>query len=144
MKRSVKAAAVAALLFATSLAGGCGQVKLGYIDGSRVVEEAPQLKAVVEESNQKMEEIQKEAEDAFAKKENPTAEDFQQAQMEMQQKFQSISSAYAVQLRQKLDVAVGEVVKAKGLDAVVESEKLQPSVLVGGTDITDEVIQKLQ
>ena len=144
MKLSAKAAAAAVLLLITSVSGGCGQVKLGYVDSNRVVEESPQLKAVVDESNQKLEEIEKEAEEAFAKKENPTPEDFQKAQMEAQQKFQSVSQAYAIQLRQKLDVAVGEVVKTKGLDAVVDSAKERPSVFVGGTDITDEVIQKLQ
>ena len=37
-----------------------------------------------------------------------------------------------------------DVVKSKKLDVVMDSSKAYPSVLSGGEDITDEVIQKLQ
>ena len=40
------------------LTSGCGQVKIGYIDGERVTKEAPQISALVEEGNQKIMEAQ--------------------------------------------------------------------------------------
>ena len=126
------------------LLGGCGQVKMGYVDTERVAQEAPQLKSVAEEATQKLAEAQQQAEAEFAAKQNPTEEDFRNAQVELQRKMASINQIYMTQLRQKLDVAVGAAQKDKKLDAVVDSTKVQKTVLLGGVDLTDEVIQKLQ
>ena len=126
------------------LLGGCGQVKMGYVDTERVAQEAPQLKSVAEEATQKLAEAQQQAEAELAAKQNPTEEDFQNAQVELQRKMASINQIYMTQLRQKLDVAVGAAQKDKKLDAVVDSTKVQKTVLLGGVDLTDEVIQKLQ
>ncbi len=145
MKLNKRNLALVAGLFAVTFAmAGCGQVKVGYVDGSRVVDEAPQLKAVLDEGNQKLEEAAKEAETAFTQKQNATDEEFQKAQEDAQKKMNSINQAYSTQLKQKLDVAVAGVVKDKGLDVVMDSAEMRKSVLQGGMDITDEVIQKLQ
>ena len=48
------------------------------------------------------------------------------------------------QLQQKRNAAVADVVKDKDLDVVMESSKMEPLVMKGGVDITDEVLQKLQ
>ena len=45
---------LAAAFAATMLMSGCGQVKIGYIEGSRVMQEAPQVKSLVDEGNQKI------------------------------------------------------------------------------------------
>ena len=73
-----------------------------------------------------------------------TTEEAQQLQMETQRKMAGLNQMYTTQLEQKLNVAVQDVVKEKKLDIVMDSTKQQPSVLTGGVDITDEVIQKLQ
>ena len=52
---------LAAAFAATMLMSGCGQVKIGYIEGSRVMQEAPQVKSLVEEGNQKINEAREEA-----------------------------------------------------------------------------------
>ena len=39
---------------------------------------------------------------------------------------------------------MGQVAKEKQLDAVLESNKEQQSVYLGGIDVTDDVIAKLQ
>ena len=44
----------AAFLSSTLLMTGCGQVNIGYVDGARVMEESPQIKAVIEENEQKI------------------------------------------------------------------------------------------
>ena len=74
-----------------------------------------------------------------------TTEEAQQLQMETQRKMAGLNQMYTIQLQQKLDVAVQDIVKEKKLDIVLDSgTKTQPSVLTGGVDITDEVIGKLQ
>lgn len=130
------------------LTSGCGQVKIGYIDGERVTKEAPQISALVEEGNQKIMEAQQQASQDVQKKlqENPnmSEEDAQKVQADAQRKVQGLNQSYALQLRQKLDVALGAVAKEKKLDAVVNNAPSQPTAVTGAVDVTDEVIQKLQ
>ena len=144
MKYTSKAAA-AVLLTASMFAAGCGQVHIGTMDRERVQTEAPQIKAVVTEANEKLMEAQQEAQAKFEASPNMTTEEAQQLQMETQRKMAGLNQMYTIQLQQKLDVAVQDIVKEKKLDIVLDSgTKTQPSVLTGGVDITDEVIGKLQ
>ena len=131
-------AAAAVLLAASALTAGCGQVHVGTLDRERVQEEAPQLKAVVDEANAKLTEAQQEAQAKFAAKES------QQLQIETQRKMAGLNQMYSIQLEQKLNTAIEDVVKNKKLDVVMDSSDRYPSVLSGGLDITDEVIGKLQ
>ena len=64
MKYTSKAAA-AVLLSASMFAAGCGQVHIGTMDRERVQTEAPQIKAVVTEANEKLMEAQQEAQSKF-------------------------------------------------------------------------------
>ena len=73
-----------------------------------------------------------------------TPEEAQQVQMDAQRKMAGLNQVYSVQLEQKMDAAVQEIVKDKKLDVVMDSSKKYPTVISGGTDLTDEVIQKLQ
>ena len=137
-------AAAAVLLVGSLFTAGCGQVHVGTLDRERVQEEAPQLKAVVTEANAKLMEAQQEAQAKFESNPNMTTEEAQQLQMETQRKMAGLNQMYSVQLEQKLNVAIEDVVKSKKLDVVMDSSDRYPSVLSGGSDITDEVIQKLQ
>ena len=114
------------------------------IDRARVQEEAPAIKAVVAEANTKLMEAQSEAQAKFEANPAMTTEEAQQLQMETQRKMAGLNQMYSVQLEQKLNVAVQDVVKEKKFDIVMDSSKTYPSVIMGGTDITDDVIQKLQ
>ena len=143
MKLKRKSIAIVLMSFSL-LMGGCGQVKMGYVDTERVAQESPQLKTIAEEATQKLMEAQQQAETDFAAKENPTDEEFQNAQVELQKKMSSINQIYMTQLRQKMDAAVASALKDRELDAVVDSTQVQKTVLLGGVDLTDEVIQKLQ
>ena len=71
-------------------------------------------------------------------------EDAQKAQMDAQRKLQGLNQSYALQLRQKLDVALGAVAKNRKLDAVVNNSKEQPIAITGAVDVTDDVIKQLQ
>lgn len=137
-------AAAAVLLTASTFAAGCGQVHIGTLDRARVQTEAPQIKAVVTEANEKLMEAQQEAQAKFAANPNMTTEEAQQLQMETQRKMAGLNQMYMTQYEQKLNVAVEDIVKEKHLDIVMDSSKTNPSVIVGGADITDEVIGKLQ
>ena len=137
-------AAAAVLLAASALTAGCGQAHVGTLDRERVQEEAPQLKAVVDEANAKLTEAQQEAQAKFAANPKMTAEESQQLQIETQRKMAGLNQMYSIQLEQKLNTAIEDVVKNKKLDVVMDSSDRYPSVLSGGLDITDEVIGKLQ
>ena len=138
-------AAAALLLVGSTVLAGCGQVHVGTVDRARVQEEAPQLKSVVDEANTKLMEAQQDAQSKFAANPNMTAEESQQLQMDTQRKMAGLQQMYSIQLEQKLNVAVQDIAKEKHLDVVMQDgAQPYPSVLVGSTDITDEVIGKLQ
>ena len=147
LRKKTAAAMIMALLCAT-LASGCGQTKIGYIDGERVSKEAPQINSLIEEGNQKIEEAQTQASQELQKKmhENPnmSQEDLQKAQMDGQRKIQGLNQSYSLQLRQKMDVALAAVSKNKKLDAVVNNSTDQPVAVTGAVDVTDDVIAQLQ
>lgn len=149
MKLRKKSTVLLAVAFASLLLmSGCGQVKIGYIDGDRVSKEAPQISALVDEGNQKLQEEQTKAEQDLQQKlqENPnmSQEDAQKLQLDAQRKLQGLNQSYALQLRQKLDVALGAVAKSQKLDAVVNNAKEQPIAITGAVDVTDDVIKQLQ
>ena len=138
------AAPAAVLLAASIFTAGCGQVHVGTVDRERVQNEAPQLQSLVAEANTKLAEAQAEAQQRFQANPNMTPEEAQQVQMDAQRKMAGLNQVYSVQLEQKMDAAVQEIVKDKKLDVVMDSSKKYPTVISGGTDLPDEVIQKLQ
>lgn len=146
MKFTKKSTALLACAFAATLVmSGCGKTQIGYIDGDRIMKEAPQITSLVEEGNQKITEAQDEAtKDLNEKKGTMSDEDFQKAQQDAQRKIAGINQSYSIQLKQKLDQALAEVSKEKKLDAIVDNQQMQKVVVEGGIDVTDEAIQKLQ
>lgn len=147
MKLSKKA--LAGMLSALTIAvmtAGCGEVNIGYIDETRLNEECPQIKAATEEWQKKLEELQnttmQQLNDAAAK--GATQEEIGKIQQEAQMKAAAMNNDFQSQTRTKVDIAIDEVAKAKKIDTVVKSSKDNKTVVSGGTDITDDVIQKLQ
>lgn len=124
---------------------GCGKAKIGYIDGDRIMKEAPQIQSLVEEGNAKIQQAQEDAEkDLVEKKGTMSDEDFQKAQADARRKVASLNQSYSVQLKQKLDAALADIAKEKKLDAVVDNQAQQKVVIEGGIDVTDDAINKLQ
>ena len=146
MKFTKKSTVLIACAFAATLVmSGCGKTQIGYIDGDRIMKEAPQITSLVEEGNQKITEAQDEAtKDLNEKRGTMSDEDFQKAQQEAQRKIAGINQSYSIQLKQKLDTALADVAKEKKLDAIVDNQQMQKVVVEGGIDVTDEAIQKLQ
>lgn len=144
MKLSKKIMTVA-LLVASLFMTGCGsQVNIGYIDGGKIMSDAPQIKAVIEEGEKKAQEIQQETMTTLESNPEWTEEEKTKALGEMQRKLVGINQAYSTQLKYKFDEAIAGIAQAKKLDVVVDSSENQKIILMGGIDITNEVIQKLQ
>ena len=144
MRFGKKSALVAALGAMLVLSAGCGKASIGYVDGSKVME-APQIKQLVEEGNAKLAEAEQKAESELQKDQaSMSAEEFQKAQQQQQQKMVGIQQQYATQLKQKGDAAVQTAVKDKKLDVVVDNEANAKIVITGGIDVTDDVVKNLQ
>ena len=139
-------AALMSVLCAAALFAGCGKVNVGYVDQNRIQNEAPQIKASIEEMQGKMTEVQKEAEQKLqeASSSGASDEDMQKLQQQLQMKAAGVQQQYAIQIKAKVDAAMDDIVKAKKLDTVVNSNGKDGVVVRGDVDITEDVIQKLQ
>ena len=139
-------AAVMSVLCAAALFAGCGKVNVGYVDQSRIQNEAPQIKSSMDEMQSKRAEVQQEAEQKFqeAGASGASEEDMQKLQQQMQMKVAGVQQQYAIQIKAKVDAAMDDIVKEKKLDTVVNSNGKDGVVVSGGVDITEDVIQKLQ
>ena len=146
MKLTKKSRALLVLGVAAVLVmSGCGKAKIGYIDGDRIMKEAPQIQSLVEEGNAKIQQAQEDAEKDLAEKKGTMSdEDYQKAQADARRKVACLNQSYSVQLKQKLDAALADVAKEKKLDAVVDNQAQQKVVIEGGIDVTDDAINKLQ
>ena len=146
MKHKKKSSAVLVQAVASMLVmSGCGKAKIGYIDGDRIMKEAPQIQSLVEEGNAKIQQAQEDAEKDLAEKKGTMSdEDYQKAQADARRKVAGLNQSYSVQLKQKLDAALADVAKEKKLDVVVDNQAQQKVVIEGGIDVTDDAINKLQ
>ena len=140
MKLTKKSRALLVLGVAAMLVmSGCGKAKIGYIDGDRIMKEAPQIQSLVEEGNAKIQQAQEDAEKDLAEKKGTMSdEDYQKAQADARRKVAGLNQSYSVQLKQKLDAALADVAKEKKLDAVVDNQAQQKVVIEGGIDVTDD------
>ena len=135
------------LLLTTVLSSGCigdRQANIGYFNAERIDQEAAQIKAIEEEANTKMAALQKEFLALEAQAATMSPEEMARAQQEQMAKMQAASQQYQMQIRQKVDVALDEIAKEKKLDAVLQNSSLEKMVILGGTDITEDLIQKLK
>ncbi len=134
-------------LLAAILASGCAgerKASIAYFNSDRIDQEAPQIKAIEEEAKTKIEAMQKEALELIMKQGEMTPEEFQAAQQEQMMKMQATGQQYQMQIRQKVDVALDEICKAKKIDAVLQNSSLEKTVILGGIDVTDDLIEKLK
>ena len=148
MNMKKKLVALGMILLLSFAAAGCGSVSIAYVDALRVQRESPQIKALIEDAQQKFNEAQQAADaDLKAKKEAGMSEaDLNQEMQKAMMKLQSQQQQLTLQIEQKVQAVIGEIVREKKYDVVVgqDAENNAHIVLQGGTDITDEVIAKLQ
>ncbi|MFA6849826.1 MAG: OmpH family outer membrane protein, partial [Selenomonadaceae bacterium] len=104
-----------------------------------------QIQSIVDEGNAALAAANKENTEQLAKDQTSMSkEDLKKEQTKAQAKIQGLQQRYSSELKTKVDAAVADIVKAKELDVVLDNEGADKSVVQGGIDITDEVIQKLQ
>ena len=137
--------AAAGLLVAALAFTGCGSsAEIGYVDGSKVMNEAPQIKAIMDEGSKKIEEATNAASADFENHSEWTEEEQAKAQADLQRKIIGINQAYATQLQHKIEEALAVISQEKNLDVVIDSSATDPIIHLGGVDVTAELIQKLQ
>ena len=136
---------IAALMVAAFFVTGCGnEVNLGYVDGNRIMNESAQIKGIMEEGANKIEEIQQQTTAEIEDNPDLTDEEISQKNAELQRKLIGINQAYATQIRHKLDEALAGIAQEKNLGVVVDSSASQKIVFHGGIDVTEDVLKKLQ
>ena len=124
---------------------GCGSsAEIGYVDGGKVMNEAPQIKAILDESAKKIEEASNAAAAEFENNPDWTDEEKSKAQGELQRKIIGINQTYATQLQHKIEEALAVISQEKNLDVVIDSSSTNPIIHKGGVDVTAELIQKVQ
>ena len=143
MKFTTKILATA-LICASLMATGCGEKEnIGYIDTEKL-QDAPQLKALMEERVKKIEEAGKIADAELQQTTDQSQEAISNAQAEFERTIQGINRSYSIQIKDKVEKAIAEVAPAKNVTVVVEHMGIQKIVYQGGVDLTDDVLAKLK
>lgn len=104
-------------------------------------EEADKLQAEADELGQT---LQKEAEEDMQKLQAEASAEAQRIQQEASLQMQGLRAQYQNRMTQKLDAAVDEIAKAKKIDVVLDNSSFQKSVIYGGVDITEDLLEKLK
>ena len=137
MKRN-KLALLLVLVVMTALLGGCGTGdKVGVVDVSKVMTDSPKVKQFQDDFNVKGKET---IESLEKEKATLSAEEFAKRQQVVYGEFMKVKQDMETQVQGVVKQAVEEISKEKKLGVVLYKE----GVAQGGTDITDDVIKKLQ
>ena len=138
MKRTNKLVLLLLLVVTAALLGGCGSsANIGVVDVNKVMADSPKVKQFQEQLNVKGKELSDQLE-----KEKATLkpEDFQKRQEAIYGDFMKIKQDMEVQVDNSIKETLDQISKDKKLSVVLYKN----GVAQGGTDITDEVIKKLQ
>lgn len=134
-----KVVLIVAVMFAlTALLAGCSSNQaVGVLDVNKVMSEAPKVKQYQDQLNTKGKELS----DTLEKdKASISQEEFQKRQEAAYGEFLKTKQELETQIDNSIKQALDQVVKEKKLGVVLYKN----SVAQGGTDITDDVIKKMQ
>ncbi|MEN6412086.1 MAG: OmpH family outer membrane protein [Veillonellales bacterium] len=140
MKQTKKLVVLLLIVFAASLLlSGCStsSQNIGVLDVNKVMSDSPQVKQFQDQLNQKGKELSDQLEKDKA---NLSAEDFQKKQEAAYTEFMKNKQELESQIDASIKQALEQVSKDKKLGVVLYKN----GVAQGGTDITDDVIQKMQ
>ncbi|WP_425058601.1 OmpH family outer membrane protein [Sporomusa carbonis] len=140
MNKQVRMALVLVLVFAASLIlAGCntGAAAIGVLDVNRVMAESPKVKQFQDQLNAKGKELSDQLE---KDKPNLKQEEFQKRQEAAYSEFLKVKQDLEGQIDSSIKQAIEQVSKEKKLGVVLYKN----SVAQGGTDVTDDVIKKMQ
>ncbi|HBS58744.1 MAG TPA: molecular chaperone Skp [Firmicutes bacterium] len=135
-KLCVYLAVVLMLLTGTAFAAPAGEA-VGILDINKLMAESPKVKALQVQLDEKYVELRKQLE---TEKPNLTPEQFKQKQDEAFKTLLQTKLNFDAQIDESIRQAAAEVAKEKGLSLVV----IQNSVTYGGTDITQDVLNKMR
>lgn len=118
---------------------GCGgrTASFGYVDMQKVFQESQKVKDLQAQMEAKQKEL---LEKAQQEEGTVPQEEFDKKQQERNIEFMAFSQDIQKQFETTLRQVIDEVAKEKGLGAVL----VKDNVLSGGTDITDDIIKKIQ
>lgn len=140
MNKQIKMALVLVLIFVGTLAlAGCSssQGNIGVLDVNKVMSDSPKIKQFQEQLNTKGKELSDQLEKDKA---GLSAEEFQKRQETAYGDFLKVKQDLESQIDASIKQAVEQVSTEKKLGVVLYKN----SVAQGGTDITDDVISKMQ
>ena len=138
-----KKLAAVALLASSLLIAGCGEGQIASVDVEKIMAEAPRVKKLMEEAQNKVTAEQQKFEQENSGKELSDEEAFK-VQMDFQRKLEGINQAYASQIKSRMDVVIEEISHEKNIDVVISNSEDQKILFRGGIDITQDVINKMQ
>lgn len=110
---------------------------IGMLDMEKIMAESPKVKALQEQFNQKGLELENQL---AADKQNLTPEQYKQKKEEAFKAYLQTKLNFEVQIDTSVRQAAERVAKEKSLSLIV----FKNSVLFGGIDITQDVMQKMQ
>ncbi len=130
---------VAAVLLVALLIGGCssGAGAVGILDVNKVMSDSPKVKTLQDQLNGKAKEL---SDQLDKDKASLSAEEFQKKQETAYNDFLKIKQDLESQVDASIKQSVEAVAKEKKLGVVL----YKTSVAQGGTDITDDVIKRMQ
>lgn len=138
MKRTNKLALLLILVFMAALLGGCSSSgNIGVVDVNKVMTDSPKVKQFQEQLNAKGKELSDQLE---KEKATLSPADFQKRQETVYGEFMKIKQDMEGQVDASIKQTLEQISKDKKLGVVLYKN----GVAQGGTDITDEVITKLQ
>lgn len=141
MKNKGKLVILLVVVFALSvLASGCsstGSQNVGVLDVNRVMSESPKVKGFQDQLNAKGKEL---SDNLEKQKAGISADEYQKRQEAAYTEFTKVKQDLEGQIDASIKQTLEQVSKDKKLGVVLYKN----GVAQGGTDITDEVIQKMQ
>lgn len=142
--------------FCAIFLSGCQtKANIGYYNGSRLIKESPKLDSVYKEG---MDKIQKQQQELMSLNQNLAQgiikeEEYQKKYQELTKEVEKIGMNYSTKLKTIVDEEVSKIAKEKELDAVLNNLEVPVSptfdrkgklIVTGGTDITEDLIERLR
>lgn len=139
MRKNVKVMMLlGGLLIFALLLGGCAQSgAVGVLDINKVMSESPKVKEYQEQLNQKGQELTSKLD---AEKPSISAEQFQTKQEAAYKEFLQMKQDFEQKIDDSVKQATEQVAKEKKLSTVIYKN----GVAYGGTDVTQDVMNKMQ
>jgi len=138
MVRTKKLALLLILVFMAALLGGCStSANIGVVDVNKVMTDSPKVKQFQDQLNAKGKELSDQLE---KEKATLSPADFQKRQETIYGDFMKIKQ----DMESQVDASIKETLESISKDKKLGVILYKNGVAQGGTDITDEVIKKLQ